>query len=83
MDLPMITLSKEVSRQSPEKMNTQQSSTIKKSIFKIKEWMDTVRLKINESKTKFMLLGRRQHLKKCTTNSLEVLGENIKKSEVI
>ena len=45
--------------------------------------MDTVRLKMNESKTEFMLLGSRQHLKKCTTNSLEVLGENIKKPEVI
>ena len=45
--------------------------------------MDAVRFKINESKTEFMLLGSRQHLKKCTTNSLKVLGENIKKSEVI
>ena len=45
--------------------------------------MDAVRLKMNESKTEFMLLGSRQHLKKCTTNSLKVFGENIEKSEVI
>ena len=45
--------------------------------------MDAVRLKMNESKTEFMLLGSREHLKKCTTNSLKVLGENIEKSEVI
>ena len=51
-------------------------------MLKIKEWMDAVRIKMNESKTEFMLLGSRQHLKKCTTNSLKVLGENIKKSEV-
>ena len=34
-------------------------------------------------KSELMLLGSRQNLKKCTTNSLEVLGENIEKSEVI
>ena len=33
-------------------------STIEKSMLKIKEWMDAVRLKMNESKTEFMLLGR-------------------------
>ena len=30
-----------------------------------------------------MLLGSAQHLKKCTTSGLEVLGENIEKSKVI
>ena len=58
-------------------------TTIERSMLKIKKWMDAVRLKMNESKTQFMLLGNREHLKKCTTNSLKVLGENIKKSEVI
>ena len=38
---------------------------------------------MNESKTEFMLLGSRQHLSKCTTNSLKVLGENTERSEVI
>ena len=50
-------------------------ATIERSILEIKKWMDAVRLKMNESKTEFMLLGSRQHLKKCTTNSLKVLGE--------
>ena len=60
-------------------------ATIEELMLKIKEWMDTVRLKIKESKTEFMWLESRQQLKKCTTttNSLEVLGENIEKSEVI
>ena len=58
-------------------------ATIEKSMLKIKKWMDAVRLKMNESKTEFLLFGSRQHLKKCTTNSLKVLGENIEKSEVI
>ena len=44
-------------------------TTTEKLMLKIKEWMDVVRLKMNESKTKFMLLGSKQHLKKCTTNS--------------
>ena len=55
-------------------------TTIERSMSKIKKWMNAVRLKMNESKTEFMLLGSRQHLKKCTTNSLNVLGENIEKS---
>ena len=50
-------------------------TTIERSMLKIKMWMDAVRLKMNESKTEFMLLGSRQHLKKCTMNSLKVLGE--------
>ena len=58
-------------------------TTIERSMLKIKKWMDAVRLKMNESKTEFVLLGSRQHLKKCTTNSLKVLGESIEKSEVI
>ena len=56
---------------------------IEKLMLKIREWMDAVRLKMNESKTEFMLFGSRQHLQKCTINSLDVLGENIEKSEVI
>ena len=58
-------------------------AAIEKSMLKIKEWMDTVRLKMNESKTEFMLFGSRQHLQKCTTNSLDALVENTEKSEVI
>ena len=58
-------------------------ATIERPMLEIKKWMDAVRLKMNESKTEFMLLGSRQYLKKCTTNSLKVLGENIEKSEVI
>ena len=70
----MITLFEEVSRQSPEKMMLNGHH----------HWeMDTVRLKMNESKTELMLLESRQHLMKCTTESLEALGDNIKKSEVI
>ena len=52
-------------------------------MLEIKKWMDAVRLKMNESKTEFMLLGSRQHLKKCTTNNLKGLGENTEKSDVI
>ena len=58
-------------------------ATIEKSMLMIKEWMDVVRLKMNEAKTKFMLLRSRQHLKKCTKSSVRVSGENIEKLEVI
>ena len=44
---------------------------IEKFLLKMKEWIDTVRLNMNEAKTEFMLLRSTQHLKKCTTDSLE------------
>ena len=58
-------------------------TAIERLMLKIKKWMDAVRLKMNEPKTEFMLLGSRPHLKRCTTNSLKVLEENIEKSKVI
>ena len=53
-------------------------TAIERLMLKIKKWMDAVRLKMNESKTEFMLLGSRPHLKRCTTNSLKVLEETLR-----
>jgi exonuclease III len=38
----------------------------------VKTWMDGNRLKMNDSKTEFILFGSRQQLGKCITNSLSV-----------
>ena len=43
----------------------------------IKNWMDHNRLKMNDSKTEFILLGLIRHLAKCITTELDVNGNNI------
>ena len=43
----------------------------------IKTWMDHNRLKMNDSKTEFILFGSRKHLVKCITTDLNVNGNSI------
>ena len=49
----------------------------------IKVWMDKNRLKMNNNKTEFIMFGLRQHLQKCTTNVIDINGEEIPKSDCI
>ena len=49
----------------------------------IREWMDTKRLKMNATKTEFILFGSHKQLQKCITNSLNVNGDNVERSYVI
>ena len=49
----------------------------------IRQWMDTDRLKMNASKTEFILFGSHKHLQKCITNSLNVNGVTVERSYVI
>ena len=44
----------------------------------VNDWMQLNRLKMNCSKTEFMLLGSRAQLKKCATNSINVCGDSVK-----
>ena len=44
----------------------------------IKTWMDVNQLKMNSSKTEFILFGSRGQLQKCTTNSINVNGVEVK-----
>ena len=41
-------------------------------IDEVQQWMDENRLKMNTNKTEFVLLGSKQHLKKCVTKKLTV-----------
>ena len=43
----------------------------------IKKWMDSNRLKMNASKTEFILLGSRQQLEKCTSGNICIDGATI------
>ena len=49
----------------------------------IKTWMDHNRLKMNDSKTEFILFGSRKQLAKCITTELEINGNSIPRSECI
>ena len=44
----------------------------------VKTWMDENCLHMNDLKTKFIMLGGRQQLKKCTTKSINVNGSQLK-----
>ena len=49
----------------------------------IKSWMDTVQLKMNDSKTEFMYFGGPRQLEKCIVNQINVNGEMIPRSQII
>ena len=48
---------------------------IEKSMLNIKTWMDAVRLKLKESKTKLTYFGRRQQFTKCKEIAIKVIQE--------
>ena len=49
----------------------------------IMKWMASNRLKMNASKTEFILFGSRQQLEKCMTNQIEVDGEYVTQTDHI
>ena len=56
---------------------------LQECLISIKKWMDETRLKMNPSKTEFIHFGNAKQLQKCTTNSINVAGDLIVRSEVI
>ena len=49
----------------------------------IKTWIDEVRLKMNPSKTEFIYFRHMAQPRKCTVNSLDVVGDLILRSDLI
>ena len=49
-------------------------ASLRSVIFDIKSWMDENRLKMNNSKTEFILFGSRQQLAKLTTTTIDING---------
>ena len=49
----------------------------------IKSWMDSMRLKMNPSKTEFIYFGSKPQLKKCEVQSLKVSGDLIQRADMI
>ena len=49
----------------------------------IKDWMDSNRLKMNTTKTEFIMFGSGKQLQKCTTKVLKVNNDMVPRSEII
>ena len=52
-------------------------------MLRIKQWMDTVQLKMNPAKTEFIYFGSRPQLKKCLVEDLNVAGDLVVRSHSI
>ena len=49
----------------------------------VKDWMDSNRLKMNDSKTEYIYFGSSHQLTKFENKSLDVIGELVERTEVI
>ena len=50
---------------------------------RVKEWMDSMRLKMNEGKTKFIIIGSSHQIAKCSMTQLKVNNVEVQRSSVI
>ena len=53
------------------------------NVVDIKSWMDKNRLKMNTTKTEFILFGFRKQLQKCYTKSVSIVGNEVTRSSRI
>ena len=53
------------------------------NITNIKEWMNSVRLKMNNSKLEFIIFGNRTQVNKCTSDGLRIEGEIVNRSQIV
>ena len=56
---------------------------MKSCILKIKQWIDTVWLKMNLAKTEFIYFGKKPQLKKCLVEDLNIIEDLIVRSHSI
>ena len=65
----------------PNKTNEEKNalSTLENTAVSVKHWMDTNRLRMNDSKTEFIQFGSRQNLQKCETKNINVNGTSIER----
>ena len=50
---------------------------------RVKEWMDSMRLKMNEGKTEFIIIGSSHQIAKCSTTQLKMNNIEVQRSSVI
>ena len=53
------------------------------SSINIKSWMDANRLKMNGSKTEFIMFGHRKQLQKCITSSINIDGDSVNRLHIV
>ena len=53
------------------------------NLVKVENWMSTNRLKLNPSKTEFVLFGNKVQLGKCVSNNITVCDQAMERSKVI
>ena len=56
---------------------------MEKTLVNITDWMNMNRLKMNDSKTEFIMIGSRQQMKKVTFNSLKVNDKQVEAADSI
>ena len=56
---------------------------LESNLVKVENWMSTNRLKLNPSKTEFVLFGSKVQLGKCVSNNITVCGQVMERSKVI
>ena len=57
--------------------------TIEICMVDVKAWMDSTRLKLNESKTEFAYFGNQKQISKCTVHGLNVNSVVVKGTHII
>ena len=68
----------------PSRLGKDKTETIKimeSSMLAVKDWMDSVCLKINESKTEFIYFRSTSQLVKCNITQIDVNGAHIERSD--
>ena len=58
-------------------------ANIQACLFRVKKWMDSMRLKMNEGKTEFIIIGSGHQIAKCSTTHLNVNNIEVQRSSVI
>ena len=56
---------------------------LEETAVQVKRWMDANKLKMNCSKTEFILFGSRQQMLKCHTTDIEIGGDTVERADVI
>ena len=57
-------------------------SALQNCASEVKSWMDINRLKMNSSKTEFIMIGSRQQLLKCNTENINITGDIIPRKPI-
>ena len=59
------------------------TNLLTENITNIKEWMNSVRLKMNNSKLEFIIFGNRTQVNKCMSDGLRIEGEIVNRSQIV